>query len=303
MDASALESALDNLEKSWSGLDWWLNFWTVLVILGVTIELLVLIIEYRHDWIDFRRAVIHSPHKPSVLVFGLGFLGAALVAIGIIGEFRVHIRAGKIETDLRDTTRRLVAISQKDADEARERAVQEDVKLAALQLKMLELLGPRRLTTEQTRKLVWALQGLTGKQVDVYVPYQEFPINKEQYGESTAFASDIIKGLRLAHIDSQGWKSSLCIGRTFTGVMVEVKGSEGWARTIVAALSQVTRIHEGDPSPSAFDLGGIGCAPYQAFESNTDKTAQPLRGNVHIVVGAHPVPILKPETLGVTNVR
>ena len=46
MDVFALASALDNLEKSWSSLDWWLNFWTILVVVGVAVELVVLITEY-----------------------------------------------------------------------------------------------------------------------------------------------------------------------------------------------------------------------------------------------------------------
>jgi hypothetical protein len=122
MDASALARELDNLEKSWSGLDWWLNVWTFVVVIGVAVELIVLIVEYVHDWRDFKRATIRSPEKPSWLVYGLGFLGAALVAIGVAGEFRVHIRAGKFESDMRDKTRQLVALVNQEASRAGERA-------------------------------------------------------------------------------------------------------------------------------------------------------------------------------------
>jgi hypothetical protein len=119
MDASALARALDNFEKSWSSLDWWLDFWTILVVVGVAVELAVLITEYIHDWRDFRRATIHSPDRPKLVVFSLGFIGAGLVAIGVAGEFRVHIKAGKIETGIRDTTRQLVAIAETEAGDAR----------------------------------------------------------------------------------------------------------------------------------------------------------------------------------------
>ena len=105
MDASALVSALDNLEKSWESLDSWLNFWTFLVVAGVAVELAVLIVEYIHDRREFRRSVIHAPEKPSLVVYGLGFIGAALVAIGVAGEFRVHFTAGRIESEMREDTR------------------------------------------------------------------------------------------------------------------------------------------------------------------------------------------------------
>jgi hypothetical protein len=85
MDASSLARDLDNLEKSWSSIDSSLSFWTILVVVGVAVELLVIITEYAHDWRDFKRGTIHSPDKPSILIFGFGFLGAALVAIGVAG--------------------------------------------------------------------------------------------------------------------------------------------------------------------------------------------------------------------------
>jgi len=67
MDASALASQLDSLEKSWSSLDCRLNFWTAMVVVGVAVELAVLLMEYRHEWKDFKRGVIHSPEKPTII--------------------------------------------------------------------------------------------------------------------------------------------------------------------------------------------------------------------------------------------
>ena len=132
MDASSLARDLDNLEKSWSGLDWWLDFWTFLVVVGVAVELLVIIIEFVHDWKDFRRRIIHSPDKPSIFRFAFGFIGAALVAIGVAGELHIHVHAGKTESDMRSKSRELVAIIEKDAQEAGERASKAD--LARIQL-------------------------------------------------------------------------------------------------------------------------------------------------------------------------
>jgi hypothetical protein len=78
----------------------------------VFVELLILVAEYRRDWKDFKRGSIHSPEKPSLLVFGLGFLGAALVTVGVTGELRVHAKAGVIESKMRETSRKLVGLLQ-----------------------------------------------------------------------------------------------------------------------------------------------------------------------------------------------
>lgn len=127
MDASALAKALDSLEKSWSSLDWWLNFWTFIVVVGVAVELIVVMTEYTHEWHDFKRGIIQAPEKPSLMIFGLGFLGAGLVAVGVAGEFRVHVKAGKIETEMRDDTRQLVAIADERASKAEEHAAELDL--------------------------------------------------------------------------------------------------------------------------------------------------------------------------------
>jgi len=156
MDASALASALDNLEKSWLSLDWWLNFWTILVVVGVAVELAVLIAEYMHDWREFRRGTIHSPNKPSLIVFGLGFLGAGLVATGVAGELRIHIEAGKIETDIRDTTRKLVALVDK-----------ETARLTGENLKLRAALAGRELTIEQQKDIHAAVKQFSGNSLAI----------------------------------------------------------------------------------------------------------------------------------------
>lgn len=140
MDVSSLARDLANLENSWSSLDWWLNFWTIIVVVGVGVELLVIITEYAQGWQDFKRGTIHSPDKPSILIFGLGFLGAALVAIGVAGELRIHVKAGKIEADMRDKTRQLVALVEGEAANANAEA-------ARLQLENSKIIAALRQPT------------------------------------------------------------------------------------------------------------------------------------------------------------
>jgi hypothetical protein len=175
MDASALAGALDNLEKSWVSLDWWLNFWTILVAVGVAVELFVIITEYVHDRRDFKRGTIRSPDRPNVLIFGLGFLGAALVATGVAGEFQIHIKAGGIETDMRDKTRQLVGLlnleasnANKKAGEANERATQLEVNAKELQ-RDLVLQGPRYVLFAGSagERFKVALRKFSGQKIDI----------------------------------------------------------------------------------------------------------------------------------------
>lgn len=162
MDPSALVTGLDSHEKSWSSLDAWLNFWTLLVVIGVSLEILIIAVEFAREYSDFKRDVIHTPEMPSILAFALGMPGAGLVAIGVAGEFRIHIIAGKIETDMRDATRQLVAFAERDAakanknaGDAKERAGEaykqasrnerEAARLTKENLLLQEKIAPRRL--------------------------------------------------------------------------------------------------------------------------------------------------------------
>ena len=57
-------------------------------------------------------------------------LGAALVAIGVAGEFSINTKAGKLESDMRDKTRQLVAIAEGESASAKERASRADERAA-----------------------------------------------------------------------------------------------------------------------------------------------------------------------------
>lgn len=119
MDESTLLRALKSLEMSWSSLNWWMDFWTFIVVVGVVSEIFVVLREWRHDLQEFRRGSIHSPDKPRASALVVGLLGAALVAIGVAGELVVHLKAGKVETDMRDATDTLVALVDKEAGDAK----------------------------------------------------------------------------------------------------------------------------------------------------------------------------------------
>jgi hypothetical protein len=241
MDVLALSNALNNLDQSWSALDWWSNFWTFLVVLGVLVELLVLSREYWDDLFDFWTGIIVPPHKPSTSLFLLGLLGAGLVAIGVAGEFWIHIKAGKVETEMRDLTKKLVAAASDrasnaegsaseailEAGHANERASKNEVDAAQLRkdaederLKRVEIeerVEWRRLTKDQQRKIGAALQGFSGEIVSLGYNVHDV--------EAFLFASDIAAALHSASWKVSGPGGAFMFGGSpITGVNIETTG-------------------------------------------------------------------------------
>jgi hypothetical protein len=207
MDTSTLASALDNLEKSSSSLDGWLNFWTILVVVGVAVELVVLLSEYTHDWSEFKRGTIHSPERPSVLIFGLGFLGAGMVAIGVAGEFRVHVKAGKIESDMRSASRELVALADREAKDAGDRAAKADLARVQLEASMMW----RHLSKKQAEAFCSSIpKNLVNKAVVT---------SSSQDSESWRYAVEFNDALRRCTV-SAGLEPSGGVGNSFWGADV-----------------------------------------------------------------------------------
>jgi hypothetical protein len=198
MDESALLSELKSLESAWGSLDHWLIFWIALVVVGVAMEVVVVGIEYRHERRAFSRGIIRPPDKPSLRLFVCGLLGAGLVAIGVAGEFCIHIKAGRVETEMRDVTGKLVAIANgraaeadrqagfaiSSAADAEERAAKlekdaeglrkQNLVLAAnlerekiARLKIAKTLEPRTVTDEQAKVLSLSLESYRGESVSV----------------------------------------------------------------------------------------------------------------------------------------
>ena len=119
MDESALKILLDNLETSRASLDWWLGFWTLLVVVGVVFEVAFVVWEYVDELHEFRRGEVHPPRKPSTAVFALELLGAGLVAIGVSGELYIEAKIGAVETEIRKTNDLRALLLSKEAGDAK----------------------------------------------------------------------------------------------------------------------------------------------------------------------------------------
>jgi hypothetical protein len=162
-EESALKSKLNSLQVQWSSLDAWLNFWTVVVIVGVAVELAVILVEHWHSMQDFGRGIVHPPEKPSRWILAFGLLGAGLVGIGVGGEFWMHKKAGGVETEMRNASEELVAIANRDARLAEERAAKIEASM------ML-----RRLSKEQGDALCAAIPKSVTDQVVVTSSSQDW---------------------------------------------------------------------------------------------------------------------------------
>jgi hypothetical protein len=71
----ALLSRLTSLEMSRPGLEFWLDFWTLLVAGGVAIEVVTALFEYCEDLREFNRGTVVPPEKPD----GFHFLWRSLL--------------------------------------------------------------------------------------------------------------------------------------------------------------------------------------------------------------------------------
>jgi hypothetical protein len=118
MDESALRTLIANLERCRSPLHGWLEAFTWLVVIGVAIEVVFVIWEYREELHDFNRGIIHAPEHPKKSMFVVGLLGAGLVAIGVAGELRVGAKIETLETRIRKANGDLLLLLSKEAGDA-----------------------------------------------------------------------------------------------------------------------------------------------------------------------------------------
>lgn len=197
MDESAIRILVASLEVCRSTLHWWLGFWTFLVVAGVALEIVFVVWEYVEELHDFNRGIVHPPERPSGLLFALGLLGAALVAIGVAGELYAESKIETVETRIRKANDELFSLLSKEAGDAMSSArdAQESAEhtkaIADELVREVTALSPRILTLDQQRKIAATLKTFSGHP----------SVTVESYGmdgEGTALATQLISVLHAA---------------------------------------------------------------------------------------------------------
>jgi hypothetical protein len=122
MDEASLKILISNLESSRASLDSWLFVFTLLVVVGVALEVAFVIWEHLDALHDWRRGIVHPPEKPSVALLVFGLFGAGLVAIGVGGELYIGAKIGAKETSIREANDSRASLLSKLAGDAAQSA-------------------------------------------------------------------------------------------------------------------------------------------------------------------------------------
>jgi len=118
-----LRTHLAALEASRPLVEFWLTFCTWAVVAGVVLEVPVVLLEYWEELSDFWRGTIHTPEKPSLLLFVVGVFATSLVAAGVTGELKFQSKLGVLETQIEDTADSIISKVSIEAKNANASAV------------------------------------------------------------------------------------------------------------------------------------------------------------------------------------
>jgi hypothetical protein len=250
-----------------------------------SVELVVIVVEYRNELHHFRRGGIHNPERPSGLLLGLALLGAGLVAVGVAGEFFIHIKAGRVETDMRNATASLVASvngkasdANKVAGEAKEREGQLEKEAAELRKQNIE--NERAL--EQEKKARLELEAKVGWRT--VTPAQIRTLRK------------FLLGTR-RRIVVVTWSSLDPEQDSFGPQLASALGSGGAGLSVVAMSSSGPIARPGEKLPP-ISLGDTSDDPALAMDleaalvfASLAKYPIPKRAPIGITVGGHGVKI------------
>jgi hypothetical protein len=97
---SALERDIAALESQSSGLEPWLGRFTLLVAIGVALEIFVVIHDYRKEVTEWRVSEL-IPERPSLIKLGIEIASIILVIVGVMGEFGVGLKISAMNGQLR----------------------------------------------------------------------------------------------------------------------------------------------------------------------------------------------------------
>ncbi len=172
MDASALERAISNLERSASSLEAWLTFWIALVVVGLAVEVFVVVKEWVDERRQFRSQVSPAPHKVGWDKLVLHLAGPILITGGVAGELFIHVQSGRVQTELRNANNKVVGLLQKQTSSANQRAGEAQLAAESLRNENLKLqdrlFSDRSLTKEQSARIAGKLKRFSGQKFELF---------------------------------------------------------------------------------------------------------------------------------------
>jgi hypothetical protein len=261
----------------------------------------------RHDWHDELEewALTHFgvrrwPGRPSLKKLKVEIWSVLLIALGVAGELGVGIRIAVIDGHLRSLDIQLRAKNAELRTKSDQLVALMDARRAELQSRMLDIFGPRTMSSAQSEETIKKLRGLTGIQVDVFVvDFASAPTSKE-FQDSVSMGRSIQNALHAANLDSEAWIVDSCGAETSaTGLSVATHFGaatmdEYFAGKILAAfptsLGFVNKLQNWEPKS------------YQCKFSNLPPVAKPNKrepgtAKIMVIIGTRTQPILTREML------
>jgi len=170
IDRSTEELLVRSLESCSAKQDEVLTYYIWFVVVGLVLEILLILDEYRSDYQAWKRSVISTPDKPTMGHLAFHLSGAVLITIGVAGELWIHTEAEKTNRDLVIANNALGAKKDRELDTVRSTAAEANLKAKGLEtenLKLRQLVQPRSLTDSQIVAIRNALRKYAGKQIEI----------------------------------------------------------------------------------------------------------------------------------------
>jgi len=279
---SQLSARYTDLDHWISVDDRWLNCWTIMVVIGVALELLVIAHDYQSDLGEFKRGIVRPPDRPSKRRLLFELLGAGLVVVGVLGEFFVTRAIGENEAAMRVISREQVSIA--------------DAKLAEVQQENTRLrraVGPRELSGAQKEQLGEIARKYPGLTIDLFVVD---PNDSPNGTEARRFAWNIGAALE-PYMDATVFIGSGCAQWSITGGIVE--SVQDMSRDRLAAGEIMNALTSEDKRAFVPLVPAVQAPPCQIFSVATPdgkpSTKQHKQGwsKTAIIIGTRPPPLVE----------
>jgi hypothetical protein len=228
-------------------------------------------------------------------------VAAIFVAGGVVGEFWYEQRISIVDSCVQQTDNARAVLLEKQAGEAKTLADKAERERIALQTRMLDVFGPRRLTAAQSRRITHKLSGMKGALIDVYVLAVGNPYTPGEAEDSIDIARSAVRALRTspANADAAGWILDDCHGAGAMNVVVAVRpdlvkdlaaDSKIGAKLIEAFTPEIGTDPQIEPMPPI-------CLKFSDLEKSKPNKRPHGIAAISITIGSRIQPILTREML------